>query len=193
MSVSWTDWKTDDKDGEFAGPAKQDIRRTYSFPNIDSAGGIATLTIVCVLEMTMLPDGENVSLDRKLRFYLRPFRLQHEANFIMGFMTRAESHGGEFDVLAAPSGDEDGMAIIAKYGGRNDVSACIATLRAGRDLVFSLQDEQESLVNFLLPNDDTFQRLYDETIQTLQQRAVLNQILMVWNGPSKRHRRCLSW
>jgi len=57
------------------------------------------------------------------------------------------------------------------------VTACISTLRSGRDMVFILREQRESLVNFLLPNDDEFQRLYDETVGRLHQRAVINQIL----------------
>jgi hypothetical protein len=174
-SVRWTDWKAEDKSDDFDGPAKQDICRTYTFSGIKAPESAAKLTIVCALEATATPDSESVSLDRKLRFHLRPFRLPHEADFVMRLATRDEAQGGEFDVVAAPAGDDG--AMIAKYGGRNDVATCVATLRTGRDMVFMLRDEQESLVNFLLPNDGAFQRLYDETLERLQQRAVMNQML----------------
>jgi hypothetical protein len=176
-SVSWTDWQAEVKTEGFDGPAKQDIRRTYSFLGINSPKGAAKLTIECALEVTAMPDGESVSLDRKLRFYLQPFRLPHEAAFVMRFATRDGSQGGEFDIVADPTKEDDEGAVITKFGGRNDVATCIATLGAGRDMVFGLRDERESLVNFLLPNDDAFQPLYDETIQRLQQRAVMNQVL----------------
>jgi transposase InsO family protein len=35
-------------------------------------------------------------------------------------------------------------------------------------MVFMLRDQRESLINFLLPNDDAFQRLYDEMVGRLQ-------------------------
>jgi hypothetical protein len=44
-------------------------------------------------------------------------------------------------------------------------------------VVFMLRDQRESLINFLLPNDDAFQRLYDEMVGRLQQRAVMNPVL----------------
>jgi hypothetical protein len=176
-SVRWTDWQAEDKSEGFDGPAKQDIRRTYTFSGMNAPESAAALTIVCALEATGMPDGETVSLDRKLRFYLRPFRLPHEARFVMRFATRDETQGGEFDVAAAPAEAGGDTAIIAKYGGRNDVATCVATLRSSRDMVFMLRDQRESLINFLLPNDGAFQRLYDETVGRLQQRAVMNQVL----------------
>jgi hypothetical protein len=185
-SVSWTDWQAEDKSEGFDGPAKQDIRRTYTFSSMNAPESAATLAIVCALEATATPDGESVSLDRKLRFHLRPFRLPHEADFVMRLATRDEAQGGEFDVIAAPAGDNG--AVIAKYGGRNDVATCVATLRSGRDMVFMLRDDRESLVNFLLPNDGAFQRLYDEMVERLQQRAVMNQMLR-YNAEPQRGQR----
>lgn len=134
-----------------------------------------------------MPNGESVSIDRKLRFYLHPFRLPHEAAFVMRFATRDGSLGGEFDIVAGPTEEDDEGAVITKFGGRNDVATCITTLRAGRDIVFGLRDERESLVNFLLPNDDKFQPLYDETIQRLQQRTAMNQVLR-YNAELQRKR-----
>jgi hypothetical protein len=81
----------------------------------------------------------------------------------MRLSTRDGAQGGEFDVVASPAEGGGDTAIIAKYGGRNDVATCVATLRSGRDMVFMLRDEQESLINFLLPNDGAFLKLYDET------------------------------
>jgi hypothetical protein len=175
--VRWTDWQAEDKSEGFDGPAKQDIRRTYTFFGMNSLESAATLTIVCALESTATPDGQSASLDRKLRFYLSPFRLPHEAEFVMRLATRDEAQGGEFDVVASPAEPGGDIAIIAKYGGRNDVASCVATLRSGRDMVFMLRDQREALVNFLLPNDGAFQQLYDETLGHLQKRAVMNQVL----------------
>jgi hypothetical protein len=44
-------------------------------------------------------------------------------------------------------------------------------------MVFKLRDERETLVDFLLPNDGEFERLYDDTLEKLQQRAVMNRVL----------------
>ncbi len=176
-SVSWTDWQAEDKSEGFDGSAKQDISRTYTFSGMNAPESAATLIIECALQATVMADGEAFSLDRNLRFYLRPFRLPHEADFVMRLATRDEAQGGEFDVVVAPVEADDDAALIAKYGGRNDVATCVATLRSGHDMVFMLRDERESLINFLLPNDGTFQRLYDEIVDRLQQRAVINQTL----------------
>src|SRR5437763_1742623 len=78
-------------------------RRTSTFSGMNAPESAATLTIVCALEATVIPDGESVSLDRKLGFYLCPFRLPHETEFVMHLATRDEAQGGEFDVVAAPA------------------------------------------------------------------------------------------
>jgi hypothetical protein len=77
-SVRWTDWQAEDKSEDFDGPAKQDIRRTYTISGMGTPDSAATLTILCALEATMMADGESVSLDRKLRFHVRPsaFRMK---------------------------------------------------------------------------------------------------------------------
>ena len=185
-SISFTDWEAGDKSEGFDGPAKQEISRTYTFSHPKAPS--ATLTIVCALEVEIMPDGETASLDRKLRFHLRPFRLPHEADFIMRLVTRDESQGGEFDIVAEPREPGSEWSTIAKYGGRNDVATCVNTFRSGRDMLFRLRDERELLVDFLLPKDGSFQRLYDETLQRLQQRAVLNQTLR-YNARLQRDRR----
>ncbi|RQH08695.1 hypothetical protein [Bradyrhizobium sp. RP6] len=185
-SISFTDWEAKDKNEGFDGPAKQEITRTYSFSHPKAPS--ATLSIECALEVEIMPDGETASIDRKLRFHLRPFRLPHGADFVMRLVTRDESQGGEFDIVAEPREPGSEWSTIAKYGGRNDVATCVNTLRSGRDMLFRLRDERELLVDFLLPNDGSFQRLYEETLQRLQQRAVLNQTLR-YNAQLQRDQR----
>jgi len=185
-AISFTDWEAKDRGEGFDGPAKQEISRTYTFSHPKAPS--ATLAVVCALEVEIMPDGETASMNRKLWFDLRPFRLPHEADFIMRLVTRDESQGGEFDIVAAPREPGSEWSTIAKYGGRNDVATCVNTLRSGRDMLFRLRDERELLVDFLLPNDGSFQRLYDETLQRLQQRAVLNQTLR-YNVQLQRDRR----
>jgi hypothetical protein len=175
--VSWTDWQAEDAPDTPELEAKQEIRRTYTISGMRAAENTATLTIVCALGVSLMPDGQSVSLDRQLRFHLRPFRLPHEADFIMRLVSRDEKHGGEFDIVAAPEKPGSDIAIIAEYGGRNDVATCVTTLRLGEDMIFKLRDQREGLVDFLLPNDASFKTVYDETIERLQQRAVANDII----------------
>ncbi len=106
-----------------------------------------------------------LKLYRTLRVYLRPFRLPHDASFVMGLSTADQSKGGEFDVLASPV-DHDTSAF-AKFGGRNDVRTCLDVIMSGDDMIFKIADETESLVNFRLPNDGEFKRLVDETCDRL--------------------------
>lgn len=188
-SISFTDWEVEDKSEGFDEPARQEISRIYTFSH--SKAPSATLTIVCALVVEIMPDGETASIDRKLRFHLRPFRLPHEADFIMRLVTRGESQGGEFDIVAEPREPGSEWSTIAKYAGRNDVATCVNTLRSGQDMLFRLRDERELLVDFLLPNDGSFQTTYDETLQRLQQRAVLNQTLR-YNAQPQREWRTLN-
>jgi hypothetical protein len=125
-SVRWTDWQAEDKTEGFDGPAKQSIRRVYTFSGMNGPESAATLTIVCALEATMMPEGESISLDRRLRFYLRPFRLPHQAGFVMRLATHYEELGGEFDIVAEPAESGDDTAVIDKYRGRNDVTGYAA-------------------------------------------------------------------
>lgn len=184
-TVRWTNWTAEDKTEGFEGPARQVVSRTYTFSGMRAAQGSASLKIECLLEAAATPDGEGVNMERQLRFHLHPFRLPHDADFILRFITRDGAQGGEFDVVAGPEGE--GGALIARYRGRNDVATCVAALRTGRDLIFQLRDEREGLVDFLLPSDGEFERVYDETIKKLQQRAVLNQLL-AYNAELQRGR-----
>jgi hypothetical protein len=176
-SVSCYEWIVENKTTGFDDPAKEELSRTYSFSSMRSPETTATLRIVCSLAASLVNNGEAVSLDRRLRFYLRPFRLPHEADFIMRFSTSDGTQGGEFDVVAGPVENDSDTALIAKYGGRSDVASCVAAIMSGKDMVFKLRDEQESLVNFGLPNDREFKRLYDETCKRLQDREVMNGVL----------------
>jgi hypothetical protein len=174
-SVGRHDWVVEDKTPGFDHPAKEELSRNYDFFGLRPPETTATLRIVCTLEASLVNDGETVILDRRLRFYLRPFRLLHEAEFIMRLSPSDGTSGGEFDVIVGPVVGDNDTALIAKYGDRNDVANCVAAIMSGKDLVFMLRDEKESLVNFVLPNDGEFKRLYDETYERLKKREVVNE------------------
>jgi hypothetical protein len=175
--VSWTDWESVDVSDAGDFEAKQDICRTYTFSGMGGPQGTATLTIFCTLGVTILPSHDSISLDRKLRFHLTPFRLPHEADFVMRLSSQDGSKGGEFDIVARPEEPGSNTSVIAQYGGRNDVATCITALRSGTDLIFKLHDQTEGLVSFMLPNDGTFSKVYDQTIEHLQQRAVVYDLV----------------
>jgi hypothetical protein len=85
----------------------------------------------------------------------------------MRLVTRDKSEGGVFTVLASPLPGDHETAVIAKFGGRDDVARCVDALMAGEVLRFNLGNEQESLVGFDLPNDFAFRKVYDETCRLL--------------------------
>lgn len=146
-----------------------EISRSYQFSGLHGEQAQATLRVLLTMEGEMVPQG--LSLSRKLRFYLWPFRLPHEAEFTMRLMTRDGASGGVFTVGAAPvEGDQD-TAVIARYGGPGDVGSCVTAFMTGQTLRFNLSDEKESLVNFELPNEPSFKELYDKTCQSLAEPA----------------------
>lgn len=170
-------WQVENKSRDFNNPSKEELTRIYCFSSPSSRGMITTLRIVCSLEASLVNNGEEVALDRRLRFYLAPLKLPQEVELIMRFATSDGAHGGDFDVIAAPVEGERDTAMIAKFGGRSDVSACVAAIRSGKEMSFTLRNEDGSLANFDLPNDREFERLYDETFERLKEREVLNEML----------------
>jgi hypothetical protein len=176
-SVSSDEWQVENKSSDFDEPAMEELSRTYKFSGLKSPDTGATLKIVCALECSLMNDGENVNLGRRLRFYLSPFKLPHEAPFEMRLTTMDGTKGGEFDVLAEPVNHGSDTALIAKYAGKSDVANCLTAIMSGKDMIFTLRDENESLVSFGLPNDREFKRLYDETCERLKEREVLNGVL----------------
>lgn len=170
-------WQVENKSRDFNNPSKEELSRSYCFSSPSSQGPITTLRIVCSLEASLVNNGEGVALNRRLRFYLDPLRLPQEVELIMRFATSDGAHGRDFDVIADHVEGERDTAMIAKFGGRSDVSACVAAIRSGKEMSFTLRNENGSLANFDLPNDREFERLYDETFERLKEREVLNEML----------------
>lgn len=165
--------------GEGKRPSEE-LSRTYILSGLAPPETTATVKIVCNLESEgLVGDIESATgglkLHRKLRFYLRPFRLPHEAGFVMGLSTVDKSKGGEFDVTASPV-DSD-MSVFAKFGGRNDVRTCLDVLMSGNDMILTVSDETESLVKFPLPNDGEFKRLADEAFERLARTEMAYRLL----------------
>jgi hypothetical protein len=148
----------------------EELSRTYTLSGLAPPETTATVRIVCKLVSEgLVGDIESetggLNLYRQLRFYLRPFRLPHDADFVMGLSTVDRSKGGEFDVTASPVDSE--ASVFAKFGGRNDVRTCLDVLMSGDDMLFTVSDETESLVKFRLPNDGEFKQLADEAFDRL--------------------------
>ena len=77
--------------------------------------------IECTIERGGLqsgPDGSGLRLNRSVRLHLRPFRLPHDADFVLRV--------GDFDVLASPVDGE--TAVFAKFGDRNHTAILLRAL-----------------------------------------------------------------
>jgi len=146
-----------------------EIGRSYQFGGLCGSDSHATLRIVVTLEGEIVPQG--LALGRKLRFYLWPFRLPHDADFTLRLVTRVGAIGGSFSVLASPVEGDNETALIARFGGRDDVAQCLNAFMSSQPLRFNLSDDHESLVGFELPNDPSFKKLYDETCEALASPA----------------------
>jgi hypothetical protein len=102
----------------------------------------------------------------------KPYLTEH---FVMGLSTVDQSRGGEFDVLASPV-DQD-TSVFDKFCGRNDVRTCLDVMLSGNDMIFTVSDKTESLVNFRLPNDGEFKQLVDEACDRLARTEVAYQVM----------------
>lgn len=132
--------------------------RSYQFSLLPGEHSQTTLRIVLTLEGAIVPQG--LSFNRKLRFYIWPFRLPRDAEFQMRLVTADNARGGTFSVLASPLEGDTETAMIARYAGKDDVARCIEALDTGQPFRFNLADDEESLIRFMLPNDGTFRSLY---------------------------------
>ncbi len=179
-SVELSEWHvTRENIGEGNRPSEE-LSRTYTLSRLAPPARAATLRIVCKLESEGLIGGiedeaNSLKLHRQLRFYLQPFRLPHDADFVMGFSTVDQSKGGEFDVTASPV-DAD-TSVFAKFGGRNDVRSCLDVMMSGNEMDFTVSDSTESLVKFRLPNDGEFKKLVDEACDRLARSEVAYRLI----------------
>jgi hypothetical protein len=181
VSIECSEWEVTRGASDIDGPRpSEELSRSYDLSGLAPPDTTATLRIVCKLGSEGLEGGlqaevGGLRLHRQLRFYLRPFRLPHDAEFVMGLSTVDQSKGGEFDLLASPV-DRD-TSVFAKFGGRNDVRTCIDVMMSGDDMIFTIADKTESLVNFRLPNDGEFKRLVDETCDRLARTEIAYQVV----------------
>jgi hypothetical protein len=166
---------------------KDEFSRAYEFSELPPPDSTATVRIECTIESAGLRAGSDgnsgLSLKRSVRFYVRPFRLANEAEFVLRLMTVDGSEGGDFDVLANPvDGD---TAVFAKFGGRNDTATVLRTLMAGRDLIFELLQDEDSLVKLSLQNDGTFKQLWDESANRLVEIETVYEVVRSQAGPPR--------
>ena len=68
-------------------------------------------------------------------------------------------------------------SVFAKFGGKNDVTACLDVMMCGKDMTFTVSDEAESLVKFRLPNDSEFKQLVDEACNWLARAEITYQVI----------------
>jgi hypothetical protein len=160
-------WQVARQDGSMDGPPPRDeLSRTYRFFNSSTPAPSASLRITLTLEADAGDStSKGIALNRRLRFYLTPFRLPHEAPFVMRLILPDKRM--TYEVLGAPLDAGSDTAVFARFGGMNDVASIIDLLSAGREIRFVLEDDTEGLVQFGLPNDGTFKRLYEESATRL--------------------------
>ncbi|MBN8955495.1 MAG: hypothetical protein J0H17_02705 [Rhizobiales bacterium] len=181
FSVDYSEWQVAHGASDIGGPRPNDeLSRTYELSGLAPPDQTATFRIVCKLQSQGLNGGleaevGGLKLHRQLCFYLRPFRLPHDAEFVMGLSTVNQLTGGEFDVLASPVDHE--TSVFAKFGGRNDVKTCFEVIASGDDMIFTIADKSETLVKLRLPNDAKFKRLVDESCDRLAQTEVMYEIV----------------
>ena len=116
-------------------------------------------------------------MNRRLRLYLAPFRLPHEAPFVMRLVTADQRINKKFDVLGAPLDSGSDTAVFARFGTMSDVGDIIDVLMYGQEIRFMLEDDTESLVQFGLPNDGQFKRMYEESCTRLTSKQMGSSIL----------------
>ncbi len=179
VSVDVSEWQVQRKDTGIDGSQRsEEISQIYHISGMRGQNKTATLRVVCTVGCTLESRRDDqVNIHRRLRFYLWPFFLPREASFVMRLHTTDRSRGGTFDVLAAPvEGDAD-TALIAKYCGKDDVTKCLDAMMSGKEMTFMLADQKETLVDFLLPSDQAFKGLYDETCTRLAEFETGSELL----------------
>lgn len=181
LSVNSGQWQVTRGKSDVDGPRpSEELSRTYNYAGLPPPDRTASIRIVCTLESEGLIGGleaekGELQVFRRLRFFFEPFRLPHDAQFVMGLFTTDRSEGGEFDVLASPM-DRD-TSLFAKFGGRYDVRTCLDTILSGKDMIFTLADQTGRLVSLPLPNDSEFQRLCEEARKRLVQTEVAYELI----------------
>ena len=179
VSVDVSNWQVQHKDSGFDGTQRSaEVSRIYHISGMRGPNPTATLRIVCALGCSLISGSDDqVRIHRRLRFYLWPFFLPREASFAMRLHTMDQSQGEIFNVNASPLEGDPDTAVIDSYSGKDDVGNCFNILMSGKDMTFMLADQKETLVDFLLPNDQEFKRLYDETCVRLAEAETAFELL----------------
>lgn len=160
--------------GEGKRPSEE-LRQTITITGMAPSQPSAVLSIAFKLTSEGLigdPEeaGSGLRFDRKLSFSLRPFHLPHDADFVMGLATLDQSRADRFRVIASPVDRE--TSVIKRFYGPTDVANCLELLRLGKELLFTITDEVETLVKLPLPNDEEFKRLMDDAHERLMQSEI---------------------
>ncbi len=179
VSVDASKWQVERKDSGIDGSQRsEEISQIYHISGMRGPNTTASLRVVCTIGCTVESGRDNqVNIHRRLRFYLWPFFLPREASFAMKLYTTDRSQGGTFNVLVAPVEGDPDTALIAKYGGKDDVTNCLNAIMSGKDMTFMLADQKETLIDFLLPSDQAFKGLYDETCTRLAEFETASELL----------------
>ncbi|NPU64723.1 hypothetical protein HL667_06930 [Bradyrhizobium sp. 83012] len=148
----------------------EELRQTITITGLAPSQPSAVLSVIFKLKSDGLvgdpnEEGSGVRFDRKLSFSIRPFRLPRDADFVMGLAAVDKSRAERFEVVASPLDSE--TSIINKFYGPTDVANCVEMLRLGKELLFTIADETETLVKLPLPNDEQFRGLMDEASERL--------------------------
>ena len=169
MPAVMSKWQVRRENGGPHGTGPQDeFGRGYEFLGMPPLGSTTMFGIVCTLESGGLTTGNDskpnrLSINRRLRFYLRPLRLTRETAFVVELRTADWSLGRKFDTLAVPAGNSE-MALFDKIGrSKEDVAALFNAILSGQDMTFTLFCGSDRMMQLHLQNDLKLKQLCEET------------------------------
>jgi hypothetical protein len=90
------------------------------------------------------------------------------ANLTMGLITDDQSRGGTANVVATPMQQDPDSLLLSPLFDNESKSKFIGAILSGKEMIFALANESQSLARLPLPNDDEFNRLYDETYDRIR-------------------------
>jgi hypothetical protein len=140
----------------------EEISRTYHFSGVRGVPGYATLRIVCVLDWFAEHPGDSVSRILRFRFYLRPFEQEEDMELVMRLSNVDQSKGGVCDVLSTAVEGETDMVVIEKFRDRDYAVRCLDAIKSGGKLIFTIEDGVGTVIDLQLPNNGSFNQLYNE-------------------------------
>jgi hypothetical protein len=202
-SVRVTEWQVHHSDtGRDGSPRSAEISRIFHISGMDGSISTVNLRIVCYLERSPFNPAGHIQIHRRLEFILWPFELPQETSFVMLLYSMDRSQGGTFDVVAAPLEADPGIAVIAKYGGKDDVENCLDAILSGKDMSFMLSNRTQTPIKCFLPNDNDFKERHDyicsrfaeietgelvEAGQTKNKSKIINDCAELVRGNPKDH------